>query len=947
MKRRIFKHASLSVAIVASLSLVTACGGSSNNDQKEPNPTKTTQVISGLVLDPEIKNATVSLFKNGQDDALASTTTNDKGEFSFDSAPAGQLADYYILATGGMDVKTGLNFNNIQLSTPLSHYNNYNELVVSPLSSLINKQTTTFDDDLNTLKALLGKFDITDDPRTNVALQQLTLKISALMHRGFNAEQIVSALDNEPGISDTDLQRLVPAEKRTLLARLKSRFASLDATDNTEQLLKTFKLGLIKTTLIEVSKLSSADLDTLPTRVKDNLNHLAEHFLQLAEANNLATLSEQEIIASISHGDELNQDFLNAASDADTPFSTASYRYIKVGLDEAIANNLDLMYYVLPNSATGNEQLVMHDVRNNTQTVVKTNVIINGRNFIFTGSKEGEKTTFTARKYGLMLDPNQHKETRTANSGPYGSFEYTFYSDNALMAYDANNPAVERTIFDSNQIPSELKGQVKVLGKEYKVVDNLNDADNSYAYIKAFESLPDTNRAELSGDKKQIPLTVRLSDGAVTAGRPLALLHNEQGLTEHVIVSYAAVHTDSYYPSASSQRKRLQLCDPSLTNCDDIADGDYYFTAQNNEFIYFTRQGYSDFYGLNKTDLSFTKLSGSQYPAAFDAERHLQGASGHGGDTVLNNFSSLGGITTHLSSGDTAYAVVNYDLDTDTPLGTFFQGSPYELPMHIHKNGQVIKFNGLNATRMFDTGDGIDHGDASEGEALGGHINLLTAENDKLFIEIANYNAQSVGGTCVPERGFGCFNVRYGQLAEDSQNKTQLDSILASKDNLKYLYVRRLPPFSINGVLYINLMDKPADRNTGFGHQYHLQSFNTDTLAKVNDTVGRSYFTLSARYDDGRIDGEVLAWDAKTGELKNISRNLVIDANMHNGIDDKHMIQSVLGAANGLPVAGLGTVFALRADPGRHQWFMVAGDASSERSLAQIDQLPFASWLYY
>ncbi len=948
MKRRFFKQASLSAAILASLSLITACGGSSNNKQKQDTAEKvTTQAVSGFVLDPEIKNASVSLFKYGQDEAQATTNTNDEGKFTFPSAPIGDLSEYYILATGGVDVQTGLSFKDIQLSTPLSHYSNYENLIVSPLSSLINKQTETFDDELNTLKTLLGEIDISKDPRTDLALQQLTLKISALMHRNFSPEEIVAALDTEQGISDSDLYRLVPAEKQALLARLISRFAALDKSENAEQLFKQFKLGLIKSTLITVSKLPAAELDTLPTLVQKNLNLLTEYFLQLAEKNNKITLNEQEIIASISHGDTLDYDFLNSDTDSEKPFTTESYRYIKVGLDEAVTDNLDLMYYVLPNSATGNDQLVMHDVKNNTQTVVKTNVIINGRNFIFEGNKDGGKTTFTARKYGLMLDPNKYSETRTANSGPYGSFEYTFYTDNALMAYDANNPAIERTIFDSQSIPSALKSQVKVLGKEYKILDNLNDTDNSYAHINAYESLADTNRGELSGDKKQVPLTIRLSDGAVTAGRPLALLTNEQGLTEQVVVSYAGVHTDSYYPAASSERKRLQLCETDLEHCTDIADGEYYFTAQNSKFIYFTRQGYTDFYGLNKTDLSFQKLSGSQFPAAFDADRHLQGAKGHGGDTVLNNFSSLGGITTHLSSGETAYAVVNYDLDTNTPLGKFFQGSPYEMPMYIHKNGQVIKFEGLKATRMFDTGDGIDHGDASDGEALGGHINLLTAENGKLFIEIANYNAQSVGGDCIPVRGFGCFNVTYGQLAENSENKTELDSVLASKDNLKYLYVRRLPPFSINGVLYINLMDKPADRNTGYGHQYHLYGFKTDTLAKVNDTIGRSYFTLSARYDDGRIDGEVLAWDAKTGELKNITRNLVIDANMHDGIDDEHMIQSVLGAANGLPIAGLGTVFALRADPGRHQWFMTAGDAEKENSLHHIDQLPFASWLYY
>lgn len=939
----------ITAVVLGALTLLTACGGSSNKDEKKvtPLPKPTTQVVTGTVIDPEIANATVYLYKSGQTDPIASVITDEQGKFSIDSAPIGELANYYLQTKGGIDKATGLAFDNIVLSTPLSHYDAFSDVIISPLSSLINKETTDFDAELKQLTSLIGEVDLKADPRESLSLQKLTLKLSALLHRQYSASQIVSALDTEIGLTKSDLKQLIASQKAELLNRLSMRFDGMDNSENKEALIDAFKIGLISSTIFDIAKIDTLQPEQLTDTVKENVAVLAKHFLALAKTQNKATLSADEIIASVSHGDTLTLEKLQSTNDSENPFSVESYRYIKVGLDSALEGNLSLMYYALPNSATGNHQLVMHDVEANTQTVVKTNVVLNGRNFIFEGDKKDDKTTFVSRKYGLMLDPNKHKETRTASSGAYGSYEYTFYSDNALLAYDANNPASERTIFDSDKIPAHLKGQIKVLGKEYEIIDNLNDADNSYAYVTAFESLADPQRSELSSSKKQVPLTVRLSDGNAVMGRPLALIKNEQGLTDKVIVSYVGVHTDSFYPSGSDQRRRLQLCENDLSTCEDIADGDYFLAAENTEYFYFTRQGYTEFYGLEKANLSFSKLTGSKYPGAFDAHRHLQGASGHGDDTVLNNFSSLGGITTNLSAGNVAYSVVNYDLDMQTPLGTFFENSPYELPMHIHKNGQVIKFEGLVATRMFDTGDGIDHGDASDGEPLGGHINLLTAEKGKLFIEIANYDAQSVGGQCVPQRGFGCFNVTYGHLTQDSVNKAELDSVLASKDNLKYLYVRRLPPFSINGVLYINLMDIPADRNTGYGHQYHLQGFNTDTLEKQYDTVGRSYFTLTARYDDGRIDGEVLAWNAKTGELKNITRDLVISPNMHEGIDDKHMIQSVLGAGNGLPVAGLGTVFALRADPGRHQWYMVAGQADKAGSLAHIDQLPFASWLYY
>ncbi len=924
----------ISSAILASSLALTGCGSGSDNSNN--SSTAQQQSVSGVVSDPAIANAKVTLF-NQSGTALATAMTNSVGRFTLEFPSSHELKDLYLTATDGKDVQTGFSFKGVTLSAPIRAFGEHSKLVVSPLTTLLGH--TLEDNELKDLQVKLGNADLLKAPTSSPELQKLAFKVTLLLKSGVIEQQIVQGLDDDTGLSLTDLD-VILQDKTPLKNKLESVYQTLEASS--EDLITSFIKANLRTTILDIAKIKIDPATPLSPTLENNLQTLVEHFFALAKANHRATLQPEEILASVAHGPELTSDSL--ASDA---FDVSAYPYIALETDTSSKNNLSLMYYIVPNTVTNNKQLIVHNTETNTQSVLKSNVIMGNRAFIFDGERQDGKTVLHSRSYGLMLDPNKHQENRDGKDGWGNPFEYQFSFDNALLGYDVNQPSLEWTIFDSSMIPADLKGELKVLGTSFRIVDNLNDKENSYVQLTAFDALADPLRNELSKDKQHVELTVRLSDGNVTTGRPLVILMNDQGKSDKVLVSHEAPHTAAEYPVGDSHKRHLKLCDVSLTQCHSIADGDFYHTATNDTHVYFTKNGSDKFYAFDKTSEVLAEVTGATYPAVFDANHHLISADGHGEGVALNNFSTLSGITTRLQQGNNAFAAINYDLDLDTPFHSLFQKTEYEMPLNMPKNGQLVKFTGTEAVKLFDTGDGVDDKNESGGKAIGGHLNLIAAEHGRVYIEIASYNGTPVGGPCTPtSTGFGCFNLEYGYVFDSSENRKALDGELAKKDNIKYLYVRRLPPFSMNGVLYINIFQKEADKITGTGHQYDLYGFDTETQSEMFKSTGRSYFTLSARYDDGRLEGQVLSWDAITGALTNVTTDTVIEPNIAKHTPDES-IQSVLSAGSGLPIAGLGTAFGLRADPGRHQWYMVAGKMDTEGSTKPIDQLPFASWLYY
>ncbi|MBL0709476.1 MAG: carboxypeptidase regulatory-like domain-containing protein [Colwellia sp.] len=944
MKKLKFTKTAVAVLLASASLTLVGCGSSNDSDKGVHDPV-ITQSLSGIVSDPAITGSKVVVFDGQGAETAFTAITDGTGAFTIDGLPEGDLAKYRLVATGGIDKSTGQDFTDIKLSTTLDVFSEKSALVVSPLTSLIDAEIisgTSADEVLALLKIKLADGDLLADPSSNKALQNLSMQLTLLLDNGFSFTNILAALDNEAGISETDLNALFENKKPETKARLIRAFEQLAQSPDKAAQIKAYQLMNIEDVILDVTGLQLSDSGELADNVSTNIIKLSEHFYMLGQVKTEKHITTEEVIASLAHSGSVSSADLEEAE-----FSPDNFKLIKVaGSDADFSDSLKLAFYTLSNPVTGNSQLVVHDTETNKQQVIKTDIILGNRAFIFNAEKDGEKTVFKSHAYGLFLDPSQAYETRTGQ-GRYGPYEYKFYLNNVLKAYDVSKPAAERIIFSAESFSEQLKAQgVAVLDKTYRVVDNLLDIDNSYVELKAFEKLADPLKGELPSSLDHAPLAVRLSDGAYTLGHLTALLKNDDGKTSNVLVSYEAVHKKGSYPSGDTDRKRLQLCNTDFTTCDDvtamngIGDGGFYFRSENSTHIYLNKHGSDKYFAYNKAELTLHVVTGVTFPATFNKKHHLVGASGHGGSGILNNFSSLPSLTSNLSEDDNAYLAVNYDLDTENEVGSY----KYLGKIFTFKNAQVVKFKGTTGVIMFDTGDGIDLGNESDAKEVNGHVNLIAALNGKLFIEIGNYDGS--GEDCTPDAsGYYCSSVAYGYLNQDSVDKTAFDSEIVRKDKLRYMIARRLPAYAINGDLYINVLHEEGGH--GVGHQYTLSRYNTNSVELISQVQGRSYFTLSAKYDDGRMEGQVISWDAATNKLMNVTANKTIVADLASTIEGETAINSVFAQSNGLPLAGLGSVFALRADPGDHQWYLQAGSLKGEGNIDTIDKIAGSSWLYY
>ena len=682
------------------------------------------------------------------------------------------------------------------------------------------------------------------------------------------------------------------------------------------------KLILQSVDTVEGTELQNSSFDTVA--VDDDLN---------------LTLNEIQI------GNQTYRADLTFVEGSETVFQATGVTLINT--KAKFSNSLNIAYYNLTNPKTGNDQLVVYDAANDQHTVVKTDVILGRHSFVFGGEKIGDKTVYQSREYGIFLDPTKENEPRTAPNGQGGQFEYNFYFDNAFKRYEVINPSSEAVIFDASMLSPSLKGNgLKVMEGEYQLFNTITDPDNSYVEIKAFEKLPDALQGESASSLLHAPILIRLSDGKHTNAHFISSLKNAQGKVVKVLNFYDAVHKKGAYPRGDENRQRLQLCEPDLSHCQDVgsagseADGKFFYQTETANTIYLTKDGTNSFYGLSKSDFTLGKVTGVEFPAIFNHKKHVVASDlGHGSEVEsLSNFSSLSGMKTRLSEGENAFLAINYDLDTKDAVGKYqFLGD-----IHVYKHSQVLKFNGLTGVKMFDNGDGIDHGDASDNEKSEGHINLIAVSNDRLLLEIGNYDGESAKGSCKPdEKGYYCSSLNYGYLNTATANAINLDGLLYEMPKLKFFTARRIAPFAVNDSLYISLLSTEGGRGTS--HQYTLHTHLLSDLTTTAELTARTYVTRSAKRNNGVNEGEVLAWDGSTNILTNLTRNI----NLGNVNDSTaNAITSTFGRTTGIPLAGIGNLYALRADPGGHQWYLIAGEVDKENGLETVDHVPLSSWIY-
>lgn len=620
--------------------------------------------------------------------------------------------------------------------------------------------------------------------------------------------------------------------------------------------------------------------------------------------------------------------------------STDATMQVSVGIKAAF----DYQFYSVTNPSTLNKQVVRYDPNDSNpasnQKVIKDNVILGDNVFVISGAKSGDKTQYVKREYAMFLDPNASSEKRTAPDGKGGSYEYTFYKDNVLKRFDAANPASEAVIFSSAMLPADAKAQgLKVIEGSYEQALNYTDIANSYVRLKAYEYLPDVLKGEDGDSILHVPITARVSDGKARMGRAVGLIINSiNGKTEKVLLNTTAPHIDGAYPTDPASAKRLQVCSTDLATCSDVAGGagNYFTLGQSSTHFYLAKQGSTSLYAFDKAAGTLAQVSGVQYPAKFDHHVHLmKSGDSHGGAGIFFDFTTLSGINTSLSEGESAYLAINYDLDLDTPINKVYGSDNF-----MWKHAMILKFTGAGGVKVYDNGDGVDDMNASTGkDTMGEHITLTAVKNGKLFFEAGGYPIEEQGGSCKPvaPNNTGCSTLKQGWLdtVSGSFPKTKMDNTVS---DLTYAYftANRVPALGVSDSLYLS----EATGASAATRAYNIYKMPLDaSLPKpaAPTTHGRMFFERSAFRGTGVYDGSVILWNLATSEVFDATHNVVIgtDSSIE---EDPNTINRATAKSNGL--AGVGGMFGLKMGvAGNPSAYLVSGSAGKAGSLTKVNRI--------
>lgn len=598
----------------------------------------------------------------------------------------------------------------------------------------------------------------------------------------------------------------------------------------------------------------------------------------------------------------------------------------------------DYQFYRTTNPDTGNVQIVRYDPNNadnaTNQTVIKNNVILGSRVFVIRADKNGDQKVYKKREYAVFLDPAASFETRTGKDASGNPYEYKFYTNNILKRFDVSNPSAESVIFTSTMLGADLGGQgLAEIGDSYELLVNETDLAHSYVQLRAFARLPDTLRSETSDSIKNTYVTVRLSDGAMVQGRTLKpIVNNSTGKTDKVLINYSAAHVAGNYPTDAAQAARLKVCEPTLKACTELGDqakGQFYVLAENSTHVYLTKQGSTTLYAYQKSNNEFAAVTGASFPAPYDPLHHqLRRELGHGGNGVLSDFSSLTITNSQLSEGNQAFAVVNYNLDTQDAVWTFATS-----PQKMHKNALVLKFEGTTASKIFDNGTGVDLKNDSDAIASAGHLNLIAVKNGNLFVELGRYDATRKVN--ILSSGW----IKAGQTTA----KASLDTTVTQQD-VPYFTAHHIPTVAVGEHLYV--VEVPRDNGSNGNDANALRIYNvyrlglqdwSSTKATLTPTRGRMFFERTAARSNGVYEGNVLTWNISNGEIRNVSKNLLIGTSTG--------FTNATGGNTGNMV-GIGGMFGMHLSSAHGGAVSLAsGQSNTAQSLKIVNQIT-GSWIF-
>lgn len=627
-------------------------------------------------------------------------------------------------------------------------------------------------------------------------------------------------------------------------------------------------------------------------------------------------------------------------------------------------DSLKSQFYKVTNPDTTNSQIVHYDSETGNQIVIKDNVILNDKVFVMSGTKDGEAVKYNKREYGIFLDPGSNSETRQADDGSGGTYDYEFYTDYTFKKFSLSNTGEETTIFSGDSLKKDIKNSgLNVISDTSLLFLNELDIDNSYVMLKAFDKLADTLKGELSDEMLHTPITVRLSDGAHTLGKPIAIIKNTDGTSKEVLVNFVYAHKHGAYPSGDDKAKRLQVCDTALSTCTDIegTNGNYFYIAQNDSHIYMLKKGSDKIFAYDKSAQTVATVSGVTYPAAFNHEHHETGiyssviSSDRDGATAhySSKFWNLLNSKITVSEGSDAYLAINYDLDLEDVIAT----NPYAAygwNVYSPKSAMILKLTGTSGLKVYDNGDGIDNMNASDDDDISYHINLVAVKNGSLFIEAAKYNVGEDINNSTCNNDNNCMTYKQGWLDTDGQTttKTDFDNTLVDRLYPYFSGIRVAPPAFGD---YVYVTDTNGTKTNKATRNYYIYKMPMDDTSidtnhsSVTPLEGRMYLETTAVRGSGINEGGVIVWKHDTGNVVDASNDVIVGNDDVNKEDNETDFTPYAVTANSSSdsAAGYGGMFGLHMTPGHGDTpFLNSGETNTANSLKKVNQIE-GSWIIH
>ncbi|PKN12965.1 MAG: hypothetical protein CVU69_04505 [Deltaproteobacteria bacterium HGW-Deltaproteobacteria-4] len=296
--KRIKGFAYLCVLAFLTVSLA-GCGG----DSSSPEAAKFL-LISGVVEDGPIENARVSLRdKENKSLAESSTLTDSNGAFSMQVPVGMDLVGLSVVAVGGIDRDTGIDFNELEMRSPLGLFQgDMTAIVVTPLTTLLAElhdnqkfSLVAAEERLRDWLNLPADANLTARPTLHRDLQLHTLLLSKIAFeikeakKGINPfsairTEMLAVETLDAAISNTEVMRALGL-KDNVQSRIKNLQALLAVATTVEEAVFIYKLTELKNVFavtIEQMLIDSVSFDSQNSNYQANLQILAETTLQAA-----------------------------------------------------------------------------------------------------------------------------------------------------------------------------------------------------------------------------------------------------------------------------------------------------------------------------------------------------------------------------------------------------------------------------------------------------------------------------------------------------------------------------------------------------------------------------------------------------------------------------------------------------------------------------------------